>query len=386
LRSSRHGARVVVLVVAGAALVVALVAVWELVRAPSRGKATVASVALPALTPEQMAGQRVIYSYKGLTPPASLLSLIRHGEAAGVVFFGDNIASDAQISAVIKTLQRADASSLNPVKEPLLLLTDQEGGQVRRLPGAPLHSEKQIGQSADPVAAATRAGNRGGRNLLGVGINVNLAPVLDVYREAGDFDDRYGRSYSKSPTVVSELGAAFVTAQQQVGVAATAKHFPGLGAATLLQNTDKRPVTLQVSKRSLRTIDELPYKAAIAAGVQLVMVSWATYPALAPGLPAGFASTVVQGELRKGLGFRGVTVTDALGAGALKAFGATGRRAQLAAGAGMDLILCAAGHVSEGAAAREGLKSGYLNGTLNKTAFRASLQRIIGLRSSLGGQ
>jgi beta-N-acetylhexosaminidase len=388
LRSSRSWFKVGgLVVVVTLAIAFVSVAVWGLVRSPSRGKAVVARVghvALPALSPKQMAGQRVIYSYKGLTPPASLLSLIRHGEAAGVVFFGDNIFGEAQIRAVIKTLQRADASSQNPVKAPLLLMTDQEGGQVRRLSGAPLRSEKEIGESADPAAAATRAGSLAGHNLRGVGMNLNLAPVLDVYRKAGNFDDRYGRSYSMSPPVVSGLGADFITAQQHAGVAATAKHFPGLGAATRSQNTDERPVTLHVSRHSLRTIDELPYEAAIAAGVRLVMVSWAKYPALDAGVPAGLSSAIVSGELRRRLGFQGVTITDALGAGALRALGTTGQRTRLAAGAGMDLILCAAGHVSEGGKAMDGLKSGYLDGTLSKTAFQASLQRIIDLRSGLG--
>ena len=102
------------------------------------------------LSPMQAAGQRVIYSYPGLTPPASLLSLISHGEAAGVIFFADNISSDAQIRAVIKTLKQAEASPENPVQAPLLLMTDQEGGQIRRLSGAPLLSEKQIGQLGRP--------------------------------------------------------------------------------------------------------------------------------------------------------------------------------------------------------------------------------------------
>ena len=93
--------------------------------------------ALPRLSAQQLAGQRVIYSYPGLTPPASLISLIQHGEAAGVIFFGQNISSEAQIAAVIRQLNRANASSLNPVRAPLLLMTDQEGGQVRRLPGRP---------------------------------------------------------------------------------------------------------------------------------------------------------------------------------------------------------------------------------------------------------
>ena len=131
-----------------------------------------------------MAGQRVIYSYKGLTPPAGLLSLISHGEAAGVVFFSDNISSRAQIRAVIQTLEHADASPQNPVQAPLLLMTDQEGGKIRRLPGAPLLSEKQIGTSADPAVEASKAGTAAGRNLHGLGLNVNLAPVVGTARRA----------------------------------------------------------------------------------------------------------------------------------------------------------------------------------------------------------
>src|SRR5215475_9765815 len=136
--------------------------------------------ALPALTPAQMAGQRVIYSYTGLEPPAALLSWIRHGQVGGVIFFGGNISSKAQIASVIKKLKQANASSLNPMRAvPLLLMTDQEGGVVRRLPGQPLLSQKQVGESADPAAAAKAAGTGAGKNLAGVGMNVNLAPVLD---------------------------------------------------------------------------------------------------------------------------------------------------------------------------------------------------------------
>ncbi len=85
------------------------------------------------------------------------------------------------------------------MQAPLLLMTDQEGGKIRHLSGAPLLSEKQIGQSADPAAAATEAGNGAGLNLRGLGMNVNLAPVLDVYRQAGGFDDKNERSYSMRP-------------------------------------------------------------------------------------------------------------------------------------------------------------------------------------------
>ena len=339
--------------------------------------------ALPRLSAQQLAGQRVIYSYPGLTPPASLISLIQHGEAAGVIFFGQNISTEAQISAVIRQLNRANASSLNPIRAPLLLMTDQEGGQVRRLPGRPYLSEKQIG--ANPLAKAevlaTQAGQGAAANLRGVGMNVNLAPVLDVSRRAGNFDDQFGRSYSMKPAVVSDLGANMIKAQQAGGVAATAKHFPGLGAATASQNTDIRPVTLNLPLATIRSIDEAPYQAAINAGVKLIMVSWAAYPAIG-ARPAGLSPNVVQGELRNRLKFTGVTITDALEAGALRSYGSTQNRARFAALAGMDLLLCSAQNVTQGEQARGELAAGYRNGTLNGPAFLASVNRVVTLRQS----
>jgi beta-N-acetylhexosaminidase len=343
-----------------------------------------AVTALPQLSLAQMAGQRVIYSYSGLTPPASLLSSIRNGEVGGVIFFGQNISSQAQIASVIAELGQANASPQNPLRSyPLLLMTDQEGGLVRRLPGAPVLSEKQIGESAGPAAQATAAGTGAGQNLAAAGLNVNLAPVLDVYRTPGDFDDQFQRSYSMNPQTVAGLGADFITAQQATGVPAAAKHFPGLGTAISAQNTDQRPVTLTVPLSALRTIDEYPYQAAIAAGVKLVLVSWAIYPALDPARPAGLSPAIVGGELRQRLGFTGVTITDALEAGALQPFGTIGQRATLAAQAGMDLILCSAQQATEGDQAKTALENGYQDGTLGQAAFQAALQRVLALKTSL---
>jgi beta-N-acetylhexosaminidase len=342
------------------------------------------AAALAGLSPQQLAGQRVIYSYSGLNPPASLISLIQHGQAAGVIFFGQNIASRTQIAGVIKRLQQADASPLNPVRAPLLLMTDQEGGEVRRLPGQPVLSEKQIG--AKPLAQAKtlakQAGQGAAANLRGVGMNVNLAPVLDVYRKTGDFDDQFGRSYSKNPAVVSVLGVSMIKAQQAGAVAATAKHFPGLGAATANQDTDTGPVTLNLSVATIRSVDEAPFQAAISAGVRLVMVSWAVYPSI-QALPAGLSPKVVQGELRNRLKFTGVTITDALEAGALKAYGSTQNRALLAAKAGMDLILASAQNVTQGQQVAGALAAAYSKQTVNRTAFLASVNRVIALRQSL---
>jgi beta-N-acetylhexosaminidase len=341
--------------------------------APERG--------LGRLTPAQLAGQRVIFSYPGLTPPASLLDQISAGEAGGVIFFGENITGLAQIAAVIAQLKEAHDAS--PVRSPLLLMTDQEGGLVRRLPGAPVLSEKQIGASADPPAEAAEAGNGAGQNLAGVGMNLNLAPVLDVYRQAGNFDDEFGRSYSMDPYVCAECGVAFVTAQQALDIAATGKHFPGLGAATVDQNTDLGPVTLDVPLADLRSIDEVPFRAVIAAGVRLVMCSWAVYPALDPELPSGLSPTIVGGELRRRLRFRGVTITDALEAGAIAAFGTPAQCGVLAARAGMDVLLASARDVSEGQDTVAALADALQQHDLDPGQFAIALRRVLALRDSL---
>jgi beta-N-acetylhexosaminidase len=335
----------------------------------------------PGLSTDQLVGQRVIYSYPGLTPPASLLQRIGQGRVGGVIFFGDNISGTAQIASVVSQLRQAAAQS--PVHAPLLLMTDQEGGLVRRLPGAPTMSEKQIGQAADAPTQASDAGTGAGQNLSGVGMNLNLAPVLDVYRTPGDFDDSAQRSYSTDPAKVNTLGQAFVTAQQQAGVAAAVKHFPGLGSATTKQNTDEQPVTLTASADTLHNVDEAAYPGSIAAGAKTVMLSWAIYPALDGKLPAGLSPTIINQELRGRLGFHGVTITDALEANALKAFGDTGQRAVTAAGAGMDLILCSARDVTQGDQAEAALSAAVTSGKLDQGTFDTSVERVLDMRNTV---
>ena len=334
------------------------------------------------LSTRQQAGQRVIFSYPGATPPQSLLDAITAGEVGGVIFFGENILSLTQIADVVAQLRAAQASS--PIKEPLLFMTDQEGGYIRRLRGQePVLSEKKIGLSDDPDAAATAAGSGAASALRNVGMNLNLAPVLDVFREEGNFDDQWERSYSSDPVLAGRLGADFVRAQQGAGVAATAKHFPGLGAATAEENTDLGPVTLTQSASELRSVDEAAFTPAVNAGVQLVMTSWAVYPALDAVYPAGLSSTFVQGELRGRLGFGGVTITDALEAGALEAFGGTGDRALAAAQAGMDLLLCSARDMDQGFDALDSITAAAQNHTLNPGHFKQSLRRVQSLRAGL---
>lgn len=299
-----------------------------------------------------------------------------------MIFFGPNIKSASQLAGAVKQLE--DAAAQSPVHLPLLLMTDQEGGEIRRIQGgAPTQTERQIGESGNPASAAAQAGAGAAATLKSAGLNMNLAPVLDVFSSPGDFDDQFGRSYSSDPNVVSAAGAAFIKAQQGAGVAATAKHFPGLGTAAAKADTDFEPVTLNASLDRLRTVDEEPYKAAIAAGVDVVMVSWAVYPVFSDR-PAGLSSVIVQQELRGRLGFTGVTVTDALEAGALKAYGGPGTRAVDAAEAGMDLIMCSSQDPNQGEQATEALAAALNDGKLSSSGFNAAVGRVDALRQKLG--
>jgi len=138
------------------------------------------------------------------------------------------------------------------------------------------------------------------------------------------------------------------------------------------------------SLSDLRSVDELPFTYAINADVDMVMTSWATYAALDPDLPSGLSPRIVRGELRGRLKFGGVTITDAIEAGALQSFGDTGERAVAAAAAGMDIVLCSARSVSQGQDAVVALQAAVADGQLDRGAAIHALQRVIALRGPVG--
>jgi beta-N-acetylhexosaminidase len=163
-------------------------------------------------------------------------------------------------------------------------------------------------------------------------VAIDLAPVADTITSAASFLGT--RSFGRDPATVAPLVGAFVGGLQAGGVAATAKHFPGLGSATA--STDDRPVRIGRSAAFL-TARLAPFRAAVAAGVRLVMVSSASYPALDPtGVPALFSHPIVTDLLRGTLGFDGVVVTDALDTPALRRLPDVPGRA---IAAGVDLLL-----------------------------------------------
>jgi beta-N-acetylhexosaminidase len=325
------------------------------------------------LSVRELAGERLIAGFSGEQPPDELRQMIRGGDLAGVVLFSDNFDDRSEARRLVRELQSIRRPA--GLRDPLLVMVDQEGGQVKRLPGSPDFSAEQMGDRG--AGFSRRQGRLTARNLSGAEINVDLAPVLDVARPGSAIEDE-DRSFGTSAAQVTNTGVPFALGLQGSRVAATAKHFPGLGAAEL--NTDFGVVEIDLSKRTLRDIDEAPFRSFIAAGGRLVMMSNAIYTAFSDK-PAVFTRGLATGELRERLGFEGVSVSDALQAVAAEAFGGPAKTALAAARAGTDLLLFR----QYRAAARAGsaLRANLRAGNLRRPDFEVSVQRVLDLRAEL---
>ncbi|HWN73390.1 MAG TPA: glycoside hydrolase family 3 N-terminal domain-containing protein, partial [Solirubrobacterales bacterium] len=329
--------------------------------------------AAPQLTPKQLAGQRVVVGYPGAEPPAAVRTMVREGRVAGVILFDENFPSRAAGRRAIARLQAITRPA--GLRDPLLVMIDQEGGLVKRIDGAPTASAEQIG--ARGAAFAAQQGARTAANLRDVGVNVDLAPVLDVGRPGGVIA-MTERSFGSTADRVSATAIPFAKALQAGGIAATGKHFPGFGAAT--ENTDFSVERIDLSKSELRAVDEKPYAAFVAAGGKLVMLSTAIYPAFSSD-PAAFTRAIATGELRNRLGFDGVTITDALETPAVEHFGSTAKAAVAGARAGADLLLYT--HLGSAEAAWRALLAKLRSGALDRGEFEAAVERVLDLRGEL---
>lgn len=327
------------------------------------------------LSPKLLAGERIVVGLPGTSISPRLRQAIAQGRVAGVVLFAENLPSRAAGRRLIDRLQGIRRPP--KLRDPLLIMTDQEGGLVKRLSGAPTASARQMG--ARGAAFSARQGRRTAGNLRDVGINVDLAPVLDVGRPGGVIAETE-RSFGSSAARVSAAAIPFAKALRAGGVAATGKHFPGFGAAT--ENTDFSVERIDLSKRELRAVDERPFAALAAAGGEMVMLNTAIYPAF-DDVPAAFSRSVATGELRNRLGFEGVTITDALETPAVAHFGGAAKVAVAAARAGSDLLLFA--RLGPAERAWRTLVAKLRGGGLDRSEFESAVQRVLDLRAALAG-
>jgi beta-N-acetylhexosaminidase len=316
----------------------------------------------------RLVGQKLIARISGTSASPAFLRRVRRGEVGGVILFPDNVGSPAQLRALTASLSGAASAGGSPG---FIVSVDQEGGPVKRLAaGPPTRAPAQISS----VAQAQGEGAATGSYLSGLGVNVDLAPVLDV-RRPGSFVA--SRAFAATPGKVAALGGAFASGLQQAGVAATAKHFPGLGHAVV--NTD-RTASVVSSPRAILDADLEPFSRAAANQIGLVMMSNATYPAYAPG-PAVLAPSIVQGLLRGRLGFQGVIISDDLEAGAVTSVMPPSSAAVSAARAGVDMLLLARSEASY-PIAYGALLAAARDGRLSRASLEASYQRIQQLQTA----
>jgi beta-N-acetylhexosaminidase len=320
----------------------------------------------------QLAGERVVAGLQGTGVSPRLRKAIGRGRIAGVVLFEASFPSRAAGRRLIARLQAIKRPPA--LRDPLLIMVDQEGGLVKRLDGAPTLSARQMGNQG--AAVSRQQGRRTAASLRALGVNVDLAPVLDLGRPGGTIADTE-RAFGATPQKVIETAIPFAQALQAGGVAATAKHFPGFGAAG--ENTDFAVEEIDLPKATLRALDEAPFAAFTAAGGDLVMLSTAIYPAFSD-LPAAFARPVATGELRGRLGFEGVAVTDALGTVAVEDFGGPAKAGLAAVRAGVDLLLF--NDLNGAEAGWRALVTKLRARKLSRAEFEISAQRVLDLRAS----
>lgn len=303
-------------------------AAWGEPLPASRTNATTPSASAPPEEPTPIdAGQLVISGVDGTTPSRSLLRRAQVGQIAGVILMGRSTRSATQIKALTQALQSAAKRGGQP---PLLVMTDQEGGTVRRLRFA--RPDRSARAMAGLGESAVRSQGRGtAADLKAVGINVDLAPVADVPTSAKSFLG--SRSFGSTPSAVARNACAFADGLAAGGVVATLKHFPGLGAAGST-NTDDAAVSIGLSTAALERAWE-PYRqcgqtpanptpATTATATTpgralgpLVMLSSAAYPKLTGTRnPAVLEPRTYRAA--RAIGVHGPFITDAIEAAALR--------------------------------------------------------------------
>lgn len=321
------------------------------------------------LSTAQLIGQRITTGYVGTTPPKSVLRAVRAGRIGGVILFTNNMPSPSIARRAIKKLQASAKAGGMP---PLFVMIDQEGGIVKRLPTLPpTRTPASIGRSSNPVRTGKSQGLATGRALKKYGFNVNLAPVVDVPRVKNSFLGN--RAYSTSAQTVADATCAFADGNERGGVAATFKHFPGLGRAGA--NTDFNDVDIKASRAQIAA-DNKPYRQCPATP-SFVMMSSARYSKLGFDRP---------GSLEKGAyamlaetGFKGLTITDAL---ETPQFGSGANTARSALRAGVDVLLWGQAY-GRAMTARNRLLADVKAGRLTRAQLEPGAEKIIALKQKL---
>lgn len=335
------------------------------------------TIQLSDLTLDQKIGQLFVCGFHTNIPNKHIIELIEKYHIGGVIYFRRNIGKARQITDLSADLQQIAQRQGLP---PLLIAIDQEGGMVSRIDQDEMSlipGNMTLGAVND-LHLTKAASAISARELRTLGINVNFAPCVDVNNNPRN--PVIGvRSYSEKPEVVATHGAASIQAIQQEQVAATAKHFPGHGDTEV--DSHYGLASVPHNKSRLEEIELLPFRAAIQAGVDIIMSAHVIFPAFEPeSIPATLSRKVLTDLLRTQMGFDGLIVTDCLEMHAIAKHFPIPQATVMAAQAGADLLLVS--HTLEHQiAAIEAIKEAVQQGHLSEAQIDTSVERILALKA-----
>ncbi|WP_339258432.1 beta-N-acetylhexosaminidase [Paenibacillus sp. FSL R5-0713] len=334
---------------------------------------------LKQMTLREKVGQMLLCGFNGTEATGDVESFLRKYPIGGVIYFARNVESPEQVERLSSGLQQIVKSSGHV---PLWISIDQEGGMVARITeGIALMPGQMAIAAAGSIDDAYQAAYISGLELKSMGINMNFAPVLDVNNNA--VNPVIGvRSFGESPQSVAEYGARTIAGIQDAGIAATAKHFPGHGDTDTDSHLDLPIITHDRDR--VERLELIPFRAAIAEGVDAMMSAHIYFPALEPeGLPVTLSQTVLSGLLRQELGYEGMIVTDCMEMDAIAVNYGTVDAAVMAVEAGADLVLIS--HTSKlQAEAFEALLAAVESGRISESRIDESVTRLLMYKAKHG--
>ena len=331
--------------------------------------------AVRRMTVEEKVGQLLMVGIKGTTMTSETQRLITDLKLGGVILYSHNVKNSSQIKNLVLDIQQ-------PQSIPLFIAVDQEGGSVVRIRQnmQVLPSAMAIGATQSPQFAFL-AGKLTAQELRSLGINMNLAPVLDM--NTSEYNQVIGvRSFGENPELVSQLGMWYVEGLQSQGVAATAKHFPGHGDTTTDSHYAVPVLTSHLEE--LESFHLVPFRRAIENGLDAIMTAHISIPALDPsGLPATFSYNLLTNVLRKKLNFEGVILTDDLEMKSIQQEYDIGTAALKAILAGSDMVMVSWSHPKKYHVYHTLLKAAK-SGTLSSEILDGAVKRILKLKLKRG--
>lgn len=334
-----------------------------------------------AMTLEQKVAQLFIVTPEALVEGVSQVTqagdMTREGVTAhpvgGIVYFAQNLLDPEQTTTMLANVKQfyADAGNVAP-----FIAVDEEGGTVVRVADNEAFGAQDVGDasalgSAGDTEAAKRAAEQIADYLMPLGFNLDFAPVADVVDPLRS--DTMGlRSFSSDAAVAADMVRAEVEGFRDKKMLCCAKHFPGIGAAA--GDSHEGAITIEATNEELETVDLVPFRAAIEAGVPMIMVGHVSLPNIVgDSTPASLSSAVVQGMLRDSLGYTGIIVTDSLSMGAITDYYTPAEAAVAALKAGCDIPLMPE-RLDE---AYQGVLSAVQVGELTEERLDESLTRIL---------